>query len=321
MRVWVSNPRGSVHKHKPDAAGRRAPACMPTVAVQAALPAARATRAAFERAGATFADACVVHDWARQRLLERLEYLRVDPQIVIDLGCATGAGATAMASRFPAAHVLAVDSSQSMLRAARRAAAGHSRRHVVAGDAQKLPLRSRSVSAILANLVLPWCSPEHAFGEAARVLEPGGFLMFATLGPDTLQEVRRAWGRVDDRIHVHAAFEMHDLGDLAVAAGLQEPVMDIERLVLTYTDVRDLVRDLRACGAVNTAAGRRRALTGPQRWRAFVDALHQGRQGDRFEVTIELIFGQAWGRPSATRRGRGSGEIVVPLDRVGRSGH
>jgi malonyl-CoA O-methyltransferase len=241
----------------------------------------------------------------------------VSPQIIVDLGCATGAGAVAMAARFPTAHVLAVDASRSMLRAVQRAAAPYPRLRVVAGDAQRLPLPPASVSVMLANLVLPWCSPEGAFREAARVLEPGGLLMFATFGPDTLQEVRRAWARVDDRVHVHAAFEMHDLGDLAVAAGLQEPVMDVERIVLTYTHVRDLVRDLRACGAVNTAAGRRSALTGPKRWRAFADGLHAGRHGDRFDVTIELIFGQAWGDPGAARRGRGSDEIVVPLSRVG----
>lgn len=292
---------------------------MPTVAAETALPAARASRAAFEQAGATFGQACVVHDWARRHLLERLAYIRIDPRIIVDLGCATGAGAVAMAARFPAARVLAVDTSRSMLRAAQRAGAAQPRLRVVAGDAQRLPLPSASVAMILANLVLPWCSPERTFREAARVLEPGGFLMFATFGPDTLQEVRRAWSRVDDRIHVHAAFEMHDLGDLAVAAGLQEPVMDIERITLTYTHVRDLIRDLRACGAVNTAAGRRNALTGPKRWHAFADALHAGRRGDRFDVTIELIFGQAWGDPGAGRRGRGNDEIVVPLSRIGRS--
>jgi malonyl-CoA O-methyltransferase len=141
--------------------------------------------------------------------------------------------------------------------------------------------------------------------------------MFATLGPDTLREVRRAWARVDSGIHVHAAFDMHDLVDAAAAAGLAEPVLDVERMTLKYRDVVDLVRDLRASGATNTAAGRRSALTGRRRWQAFVEELHLGRRGERFDVTIEVIFGQAWGGRAPTR---GDGEIVVPLTRIGRRG-
>jgi malonyl-CoA O-methyltransferase len=246
-----------------------------------------------------------------------LGYVDLDPTLIVDLGCATGAGAVDLAARFTNARVLAVDTSSAML-AVTRCAGGAKRLHIVAGDAERLPLPAGRVGLLLANLVLPWCLPEFVFREAARVLEPGGALMFSTLGPDTLQEVRRAWARVDDAIHVHAAFEMHDLGDIAVASGLQEPVMDIERITLTYAHVRDLVRDLRACGAVNTAAGRRPTLTGPERWRAFVEVLHAGRRDDRFDVTIELVFGQAWGNPGGSRQGQSADEVVVSLDRVGR---
>jgi malonyl-CoA O-methyltransferase len=177
---------------------------------------------------------------------------------------------------------------------------------------------ANSVSLVLANLVMPWCRPEAFFTEVARVLAPGGALMFATLGPDTLREVRRAWASVDAGIHVHAAFDMHDLGDNAASAGLAELVLDVERMALSYRDVEDLVRDVRACGAVNTAAGRRRTLTGRKRWQAFTAALHSARRGERFDATVEVIFGQAWGGGASTRAHADRGEIVVPLTRLGR---
>ena len=85
------------------------------------------------------------------------------------------------------------------------------------------------------------------------MLADGGALLFATLGPDSLQEVRAAFGAVDDRIHVHAAFDMHDLGDLALAAGLAEPVLDVDRLEVTYADV---------AGARARSAGHRRHQRG-----------------------------------------------------------
>ena len=283
-----------------------------------ALPETRAARRAFDRA-LDFESACFIHDEARARLLERLDVVRLKPAVAVDLGCATGRGAAALAARYPAARVLGIDSSRGMLRTA-AAAAGEAVQlavQFVAGEATALPLRAASVELVLANLVLPWCRPERLFAEAARVLTDGGALMFATLGPDSLQEVRAAFAAVDERIHVHAAFDMHDLGDLAMAAGLAEPVLDVDRIEVTYADVAGLVRDLRAVGAINVAGGRRRTLTGRRRWGRFVERLPRNIDG-RFAVTVELILGQAWGRAPVARPRSGSSEIRVPIERIRR---
>ena len=116
----------------------------------------------------------------------------------------------------------------------------------ITGDAEHLPLRDGSIELIFANLLLPWCDPGEVFREASRVLRNGGLLLFTTVGPDTLGEVRQAWSEVDDGLHVHGFADMHDLGDLANRAGLAEPVLDIDRLTVTYPDVGGLVSDLRA---------------------------------------------------------------------------
>lgn len=280
-----------------------------------ALPEPRASRIAFDRAAATFERACFVHDWARQRLIERLDLVRLIPATVADVGCAVGKGATVLAQRYPQARVLGLDTSVAMLSRA-HAAAGAAATWLI-GDAERLPLRDGCIDLMLANLVLPWCEPPAFFAQARRTLRPGGLLTFATLGPDTLQEVRRAWRAADDRIHVHAAFDMHDLGDAAIDAGLSEPVLDVERIELTYRDAGALVADLRGCGGVNTAAGRRKTLTSPNRWRAFADSLQARRAGGRFAVTVEVILGQAWGGPAGKVRSA-AGEIVVPLEHVRR---
>jgi malonyl-CoA O-methyltransferase len=278
-----------------------------------ALPERRAARRAFDRA-LEFDSACFIHDEARGRLLERLELIRLTPSVAVDLGCATGRGAAALATRYPDAQVLAVDSSVAMLRST--AAVAPAAVRALGGEAAALPLRDNSVDLVLANLVLPWCRPERLFAEAARVLSAGGALLFATVGPDSLQEVRGAFAAVDDRIHVHAAFDMHDLGDLALAAGLAEPVLDADRIAVTYADIGGLVRDLRAIGAINVAGGRRRSLTGRRRWGRFIERLPCGADG-RLAVTVELILGQAWGRGLAKPRSP-SGEIRVPLTHIKR---
>jgi malonyl-CoA O-methyltransferase len=290
-----------------------------TISLDFALPERRAARRAFDRA-VGFDEACVVHDEARARLLDRLSFFRLEPRVAVDLGCATARGARALANRYPNARVLALDSSAGMLAAARaacRAGAGSAKIAVIGGDAERLPLASGSAQLVLANLVLPWCKPQSLFAEGARVLDVGGLLLFATLGPDSLQEVRRAWAAVDDRLHVHAAFDMHDLGDLALAAGLAEPVLDVDRIELTYEHPSALVRDLRAWGAVNVAAGRRRELTGPRRWQAFEECLCAAG-GARFAVTVELVLGQAWGTGKLRAVRSAGSETAFAVERIGR---
>jgi malonyl-CoA O-methyltransferase len=289
-----------------------------SVSLDSALPERRATRRSFDRAS-RFDDASFVHDETRRRLLERLDLFDLAPRVVVDLGCATGRGALALAARYPTARVLAVDSSAGMLRAARARCASSPAIAPLGGDAERLPLREHSVQLVLANLVLPWCRPPELFAEAARALADGGLLLFATLGPDSLQELRAAWGAADSALHVHAAFDMHDIGDLALAAGLAEPVLDVDRLEITYASVTSLVDDLRSCAAVNVAAGRRRGLTGARRWSAFESGLAGGGNGSRFAITLEVVLGQAWGRGARpARRETGSGEVAVPLTSVRR---
>jgi malonyl-CoA O-methyltransferase len=286
-----------------------------SIGIEQALPEKRAARRAFDRA-ADFDSACFIHDAARERLLERLELVNLAPRTVVDLGCATGRGAAALAARYVGARVLAVDASTGMLRATAARGDGVAG---IGGDAEQLPLRSHTIDLLFASLVLPWCRPDIVFAEAARVLAPGGVLLFATLGPDSLAEIRRAFAAVDNRIHVHAAFDMHDLGDLAMKAGLAEPVLDVDRLTVTYAEPARLWHDLRAVGAGNVAGGRRRELTGRGRWSRFERTLAP-RLGERFSVTVELIFGQAFGRgPVQTqRRAGGTTEIAVPIERIGR---
>jgi len=291
---------------------------MPGIAADLALPDRAQARAGFDRAARSFASACFIHDEARRRLLERLEAFTLAPGRVVDVGSALGSGIGALVSRYPDASLIALDSSLSMLG---RANAGTGFR--VAGDATQLPFPDRSIDLLFANLVLPWTRPEQLFAEARRVLTPDGLLVFSTLGPDTLQELRQAWYQSDDAIHVHAFWDMQTLGDLALGAGLEEPVLDVDRIRVSYAELSGLIRDLRACGATNTALGRRRGLTGRGRWQRFVEALwHSRGQGSeaRLSLTVELIFGQAFGSRARSRQSR-NGDVIVPLEDIGRLQH
>jgi malonyl-CoA O-methyltransferase len=268
-----------------------------------ALDASRVRRS-FDRAAATFDAAAVLHAEVRDNLLARLDLMAVAPRVVMDAGAGTGHAARALKRRYPKALVIALDSSQRMLRAAGHRQLWLRRFARVQADAERLPLADGSVDLILSNLMLQWCNPDSVFAEFRRVLAPQGLLCFTTLGPDTLRELRAAWRQVDSHTHVNQFIDMHDLGDALVRGGFASPVLDVERYTLTYLDVPKLAADLKATGAHNATAGRARGLTGRRQFAALQAAYEAFRQEGRLPATYEVVFGHAWTPVTAARRAR-----------------
>src|SRR5260370_21371926 len=157
----------------------------------------------------------------------------IGPWVVGDGGGGTGHASFGLIRRYPKALVIALDSSAHMLEAAGRRQSWLRRFARVRADAECLPLADGSVDLILSNLMLQWCNPDPAFAEFRRVLAPDGLLSFTTLGPDTLRELRSAWGAVDSHTHVHQFIDMHDIGDALVRASFAYPVLHLERSPLT----------------------------------------------------------------------------------------
>jgi malonyl-CoA O-methyltransferase len=197
---------------------------------------------------------------------------------------------------------------------------GSARIERLCAEAEAVPLPDASVELVFSNLMLPWCEDVDAvFAEVARILKPRGLFTFSTFGPDTLVELRAAWGEADSDSRVHRFTDMHDLGDGLVRAGLAEPVLDVSRYTLTYPEVGALMRDLKATGAQNAASGRPRGLTGRGRLQAMAGAYESFRTQGALPATHEVVFGQAWGAVPGARRRRGE-PFAVPVGSIGRRG-
>ncbi|MEA3197723.1 MAG: malonyl-CoA O-methyltransferase [Gammaproteobacteria bacterium] len=272
-------------------------------------------RRAFDRAAKTFDAAAVLHADVRDNLLARLDLMALAPRIVVDAGAGTGHASRALMRRYPRARVIAVDSSRRMLQAAARQQSWLRRFGRVCADAGRLPLADGSVDLILSNLMLQWCDPDQVFAEFRRVLAPHGLLSFTTLGPDTLRELRSAWGKADPHTHVHQFIDMHDIGDALVRGGFASPVLDVERYSLNYLDVRGIAADLKATGARNATLGRARGLTGRQRFAAMQAAYEAFRQDGRLPATYEVVFAHAWTTDTAVKRGTRDA-ATVSLDEI-----
>jgi malonyl-CoA O-methyltransferase len=279
----------------------------------------RLVRRAFDRASARFDAHAAVHGELRTRLLERLDLVRIKPEIVIDLGAGTGHGSRALQDRYRQAQVVAVDLSIGMLEQARRQQRFLKRFGRVASDAQALAFKNASADLIFSNLMLHWCSdPDDAFQELARVLKPGGLLMFTSLGPDSLRELRSAWGTRDSNVHVHRFIDMHDVGDALMRAGFAEPVMDTERLTVTYANPDSFLRELKGSGSTNVAVGRPRGLRSGLAGRAARAHLDALRKDAVVPITLEVVYGHAWAPVRPSPRQTDPREVSIPIRQIGR---
>jgi len=237
--------------------------------------------------------------------------MTLEPKRVIDLGAATGGSIPALRRRFPKARLYAVDLSLGMLGRQRQ---GWIRRHArICASADALPFPDDSMDAVFANMLLPFVDdPGVVFREVARVLRSDGIFAFAGLGPDSFRELREAWQAVDDGSHVAEFPDMHDLGDALVRAGLRDPVLDVDRLSVSYREPGRLFEDLTYTGARNVLVDRPRGLTGRGRIDILTERLF-GPDG-RFDAELELVYGHAFGgRPMEAR-----GPIAIDPASIGR---
>lgn len=278
-------------------------------------------RKSFEQAASTYDAAAVLQREIADRLLARLEVVRLKPRVILDLGCGTGYDARQLSKRYPRAYLLGLDIAEAMTRRARRKSGLWNRLTgrcaFTCGNAEHIPLAATSVDMVVSNLALQWCDPPTVFAEVKRVLRPGGLLMFATFGPDTLRELREAWRVVDAAPHVHGFLDMHDVGDMLIHAGFADPVMDMEHFTLTYASVAEVMRDIKRLGAHNAAIARRRGLTGKARFARFREAYESVARDGRIPATYEAVYGHAW-VPEAEPSRSDEGVTVVPVGRIGR---
>ena len=249
-----------------------------------------------DRAADTFDEADFVHRVTRDGLLTRVDPMDIDANKVVDLGCATGAALRSLQKRFRGAMLIAVDFSRPMLTRAKGRITWPRRLRAVQADAHGLPFADGSIDVVFANLLLPWVDdPEKVFREVARILREGGLFAFATLGPDSLLELRRAWQAVDGAAHVRQFPDMHDVGDALVRSGLRDPVLDVDRLSVSFPNGESLLRDLKAVGARNTLRHRHRGLLGRDRFDRLHRALLAAHKDDTLYLQFELVYGHCWG--------------------------
>lgn len=262
-------------------------------------------RHSFGRAAKAYDANAILQASVRAEMLDRLNLVKLNPQVILDAGCGTGLASVALKEKFKSAQVLSLDFALPMLQEAKQngknshflqqiRAIFKANQHFLCADIEHLPLKDASVGLIFSNVAIQWCNDLDAvFAHFYRILQPEGLLMFSTFGPDTLKELRMS--TPETNTSVSRFIDMHDIGDALVRAGFNAPVLDVERYTLTYDDVTSVMRDLKSIGAHNATQGRARGLQG----RGFLNALAHNyeafRQTDgKLPATFEVVHGHAW---------------------------
>ncbi len=258
-------------------------------------------RRAFSRAASDYDAAAVMQREVCTRMLEKLDYIKLQPGRLLDVGSGTGWGTRQLGERYPKANITALDIALGMLQHARGTSSWWQklfqgrREQFLCADVEALPLASGSVDMVWSNLALQWCNDLPAtFVELNRILNTDGLLIFSCFGVDTLKELRIAFRDVDGYNHLNRFVDMHDVGDMLVAAGFADPVMEMETLTLTYEDARAVMQDLKSIGAHNVTAGRATGMMGKAAWQGVIANYETLRRKGKLPATFEVVYGHAW---------------------------
>jgi malonyl-CoA O-methyltransferase len=246
-----------------------------------------------------------LHEEVARRMEDRLQWIKRDPATWAHWEPALGglSAHAAIARRYPRATCYVVEPQPERARATAAALAKPWWQRLAGTRLQHGPVAPASVQMVWANMQLHMAAdPQALILQWQQALAVDGFLMFSCLGPDTLAELRRLYSALGWPPPCHQFTDMHDWGDMLVAAGLAEPVMDMERISLTFETPVRLLQELAELGA-NLHPGRFAALRG-RGWRRRLEAeLERALRGPdgRLALTFEIIYGHAFKPPPKVR--------------------
>ncbi|BFM13353.1 malonyl-ACP O-methyltransferase BioC [Simiduia litorea] len=221
--------------------------------------------------------------------LFKLLPVNASPQTVVDIGSGTGFFTGKLKQVYPQAMVCGLDLAQGMLRYAR---SQHPASLAWLGaDMESLPFAEASIQLFFSSLALQWSEDLPAFfTEIYRALAPGGLIALATLGPNTLFELRDSWRQVDGFTHVNQFAHAEEVRAAAGQAGLQEQRWVNGEKVMHYDALRDLTHELKAIGAHNVNRARAPGLTGREKLIKLRTSYEAYRQPAGLPATYEVYW-------------------------------
>ena len=244
-------------------------------------------RSTFNKASKSYNDVAFLQKEIANRLLQKLNPLKLIPESILDLGSGTGIFTNLVSSKYSNAKTISLDFALNSITLSNAD-------FKVCANANHLPFKTSTIDFVCSNLMLQWIQdPSLVFKEVNRVLKPDSLFFFSSFGPDTLNELKSSWAVVDSGNHVNNFIDMHDLGDQLTGCGFQSPIMEMEKITLTYSEVEDLMLDLKSLGA-NKVFSQSKGLVGKNKFTSMKNMYESYRTDGKIPATYEVIYGHAW---------------------------
>jgi malonyl-CoA O-methyltransferase len=229
-------------------------------------------------------------DLQRRVADELLSFIRPELALpdMIDLGCGTGYCTMKLREQFPEGELLALDMALPMLKTTRQHHIANAA--LVCADAQALPLHDQQFDLVVSNLTIQWCSRTEAlFAELFRIARPGARVLLSTFGPQTLREVKTAWARIDDYVHVNEFVPLATLIQQAQAAGFSCNSR-VELVRRPYDSMQAVGKELKGLGAYNMNSEQAQGFTSRKTLAKAEQVFAEGRGAEGVPVTFEIFY-------------------------------
>ena len=251
-------------------------------------PDKRLVAASFGRAASSYDAAAQIQREIGEQLLTTIPN-DLNPEVILDLGSGTGYFAELLQYKYPKAKIICLDLAENMLAYAR------GKRPLdalyICADAEAIPLQNSSIDLVFSSLSIQWCENHlKLLAGLRRVLKPQGNACIATLGPDTLFELRHAWRQVDNYVHVNSFASMAELQAAAMSQNFSQFRYHTVKRVLKYSQLQQLTRELKAIGAHNMNPGQSLGLSGRKRIELFRSAYEKYRSEGFLPATYEIYY-------------------------------
>ena len=261
-------------------------------------------RRAFSDASSSYDSHAELQREIGRRLLAHLEFTKIQPESILDIGCGTGFFTQLLAEKYKKAHIHASDISAAMVchtrdKQPKRLPWQRKFQHTIS-NALALPYQDASFDLVTSNLAMQWVPDVTTMmQEMRRVLKPGGLILFSTFGRRTLVELKQTLANIQTE-HTNSVLPFPDVMSLGNSLGecaVEDHVTDSDLFTLTYPDTMSLVRELKGLGASASAIQKRSGGLYGRALLRDIDAYYQAHFCDddkRIRATFEALYAQAW---------------------------
>lgn len=245
----------------------------------------------FSQAARTYDSHAALQRKIADRLLAQLSN-DVSVQRVLDLGSGTGYCTKALHECYPNAEIISLDMAEAMLLfAANRQQVAGFKEISICADAEALPFINNSFDVVFSNLSIQWCQNYSVlFSELNRILKPQGIFHISTFGPDTLQELTRAWQQVDSYVHVNQFQPALLLRNEINSQNFHKVEIEHENIFVYYQNFEVLARELKSIGANNKNSGQGKGLNGRNKILKLKQAFELNADQKGVPVTYQIFY-------------------------------